>query len=38
MDERYVNMSNIPKRGSKVPGYKGGILLIHKINDGRKDV
>ena len=38
LDERYVNMYKIPKRGSKVPGYKGGRLPIHKINGGRKAV
>ena len=32
--EIYINVSGIPKRGSKVPVYKGGILTIYNINSG----
>ena len=35
LEERDVNMSEIPKRGSKVPGYEGGRLSIRNINSVR---
>ena len=35
LEERYPNMYEIPNRGSKVPGYKGGVLPIHNIDGSR---
>ena len=34
MDDRYVNMYNIPKRGPKVLVYKDGRLTINNIEGG----
>ena len=31
-------MSKIPKRGSKVPGYKGGRITIHNISGVRNAI
>ena len=38
LEYRDVNMSKIPKRGSKVTGYEGGRLPIHNIYGGSKSM
>ena len=35
-EEKYVDTSKIHKRGSKLPGYKGGRLPIHNVESRGK--
>ena len=35
LEDRNIDMSKMPKRGYKVPGYEGGIIPIRNIDVGR---